>query len=117
MILNKQFRFESAHRLPHHAGICANVHGHSYRLRVSVHVEVDPKTGMGCDFAELDEVVQEQVIQPADHRNLNEIMDNPTAENICRWAWERLSATVPGDLVEIELHETDDCSCSYRGES
>jgi 6-pyruvoyltetrahydropterin/6-carboxytetrahydropterin synthase len=115
MILSKKFRFEAAHRLPHHQGLCRNVHGHSYGLRVSLAVEVNPATGMGCDFAELDEVVRARVLERADHQNLNDFIDNPTAEMICRWIWERLADVVPGRLVEIELHETDDCSCLYRG--
>ena len=115
MILNKLFRFEAAHRLPFHQGVCRHVHGHSYRLRVSVAVKVDPRTGMGCDFADLDEIVGARVIARADHQNFNDFIDNPTAENICVWMWERLAAAVPGRLVEIELHETEDSSCVYRG--
>ena len=115
MILNKRFRFEAAHRLPHHAGQCRYLHGHSYGLRVALETEVDPATGMGCDFADLEAVVTEQVLSRADHRNLNDILDNPTAENICVWIWERLAGSLPGRLVEIELHETEDCSCVYRG--
>ena len=115
MILNKLFRFEAAHHLPFHEGVCRRPHGHSYQLRVSLEVEVDPRTGMGCDFAELDETVREQVICAADHRDLNDLMENPTAENICQWMWARLEKAVPGRLVEIELHETEDSSCLYRG--
>ena len=115
MILNKRFRFEAAHRLPHHQGQCKFLHGHSYALRVALQTEVDPATGMGCDFAELGDVVREQILSVADHRNLNDILENPTAENICIWIWDRLAPAVPGTLVEIELHETDDCSCLYRG--
>ncbi len=115
MILSKRFRFEAAHRLPHHQGLCRNMHGHSYALRVSLAVEIDPATGMGCDFEELDQVVREQVLTRADHQNLNDFIENPTAEMICRWIWERLAPKVPGRLVEIELHETEDCSCLYRG--
>jgi 6-pyruvoyltetrahydropterin/6-carboxytetrahydropterin synthase len=115
MILSKRFRFEAAHRLPHHQGKCATLHGHSYGLRVSLQVEVDPETGMGCDFAELDEVVRARVLDRADHQNLNDIMENPTAEMICCWIWEQLDNAVPGRLVEIELHETEDSSCVYRG--
>lgn len=115
MILNKLFRFEAAHRLPFHDGVCKRLHGHSYRLRVSVAVQVDPGTGMGCDFADLDDIVSRRVIGDLDHQNLNDFLENPTAENICVWIWERLTGALPGRLVEIELHETDDSSCLYRG--
>ncbi len=115
VILNRTFRFEAAHRLPLHPGACRNLHGHSYVLRVALETDVDPRTGMGCDFSDLDVVVRARVLDQADHRNFNDFLENPTAENICRWIWERLDGALPGRLVEIELHETFDCSCVYRG--
>ncbi len=115
MILNKTFRFEAAHLLPHHPGKCRFLHGHSYGLRVALGVNIDPATGMGCDFDDLAAVVQERVLEKADHRYLNDFIDNPTAEHICLWIWDQLVDRVPGRLVEIELHETEDCSCVYRG--
>jgi len=115
VILTKRFRFEAAHLLPRHPGKCRFLHGHSYALRVAIEMAVDPETGMGCDFDELAGIVEKQVLAQADHRNLNEFLDNPTAENICVWIWQRLVDHVPGRLVEIELHETEDCSCVYRG--
>jgi 6-pyruvoyltetrahydropterin/6-carboxytetrahydropterin synthase len=115
VILTNKFSFESSHLLPHHPGKCRFLHGHSYKLRVALWTKMDPRTGMGCDFDDLAKVVQEQVLEQADHHNLNDFIDNPTAENICLWIWDRLADQVPGRLVEIELHETDDCSCIYRG--
>jgi 6-pyruvoyltetrahydropterin/6-carboxytetrahydropterin synthase len=115
MILNKRFRFEAAHRLPHHQGMCRFLHGHSYGLRVSLEVGINPETGMGCDFAEMSDVVHNKVLSRADHQNLNDFIENPTAEMVCCWIWERLEGALPGRLVEIELHETPDCSCVYRG--
>jgi len=115
VILTKRFRFEAAHLLPHHPGKCRYLHGHSYVLRVALQVQVDPATGMGCDFEDLATVVNERVLEKADHRNLNDFLENPTAENICAWIWRQLAEHVPGRLFEIELHETEDCSCVYRG--
>lgn len=115
MILNKTFRFEAAHLLPRHRGQCRFLHGHSYGLRVAIEAEVDPVSGMGCDFDDLAAVVQEHVLEKADHRYLNDFIENPTAENICVWIWAELAHQVTGRLVEIELHETADCSCLYRG--
>lgn len=115
VVLNRTFRFEAAHRLPRHRGACVNLHGHSYGLRVALETGVDPDTGMGCDFADIDATVRDRVLALADHRNLNDVLDNPTAENICVWIWGRLDGALPGRLVEIELHETADCSCIYRG--
>lgn len=115
MRVRRSFRFEAAHRLPGHPGKCSRPHGHSYRLVVSVERPVDPASGLAIDFGDLKAVVREAVVQRVDHRDLNDVMDNPTAENVAVWAWNLLIDLLPG-LVEIELHETESCSVVYRGE-
>lgn len=115
MQVRRAFRFEAAHRLPDHPGKCRRPHGHSYRLVVAVDRPIDPSSGLAIDFGELKAVVREAIVQDVDHRDLNDIMDNPTAENLAVWAWNRLTRVLPG-LVEIELHETENCSVVYRGE-
>jgi len=112
--VRRRFRFEAAHRLPHHPGKCRNLHGHSYELVVVVERPVDPHSGMAIDFADLKGVVRREVVDPLDHRSVNEVIDNPTAEEMTVWMWERLQPILPG-LVEIELFETRDCSVVYRG--
>lgn len=115
MRVRRQFGFEAAHLLPHHAGKCRELHGHSYRLAVTVERPVDPRTGLGIDFSDLETVVRREVIDLLDHRYVNEIMDNPTAEIMAMWIWKRLSPALPG-VVEVELYETRNCSVIYRGE-
>ena len=115
MRVRRSFEFESAHLLPNHAGKCRNLHGHSYLLEVTVERTVEPESGMVIDFADLKMVVQREVVDVLDHRNLNDIMENPTAEVIVVWIWNRLSSVLPG-LAELELHETRNCSVIYRGE-
>jgi 6-pyruvoyltetrahydropterin/6-carboxytetrahydropterin synthase len=114
VIVRRRFRFEAAHRLPHHPGPCRELHGHSYELVVAVDRPVDPASGIAIDFADLKRIVREAVVDVADHRYLNDLLDNPTAERMAVWAWERL-AGVLADLVEIELRETHDSSVVYRG--
>ena len=115
MRIRRQFGFEAAHRLPRYPGKCRELHGHSYRLVVTVDRPVDPHTGLGIDFSELKTIVHREVVDLLDHRCINDILDNPTAEVMVRWIWERLTAPLAG-LVEVELHETRDCSVIYRGE-
>ena len=114
MIVRRVFRFEAAHRLPHHPGKCRELHGHSYRLVVSVDRPVEAASGMAIDFGDLKETVRREVVDRVDHRSLNDLIDNPTAELIAAWAWERLTPHLAG-LTEIELWETEDCSVVYRG--
>ena len=114
MRVRRRFRFEAAHRLPRHPGKCRELHGHSYELVVVVERPVDPESGMAIDFSDMKAVVRKEVVDPLDHRMLNDVMENPTAEEIAVWAWNRLSGSLAG-LVEVELHETRDCSVVYRG--
>jgi 6-pyruvoyltetrahydropterin/6-carboxytetrahydropterin synthase len=106
--IRKSFTFEAAHVLPHHPGKCARLHGHSYRLDVALEGPLQasgPAAGMVEDFEVLSRVVKTAVIDVLDHRSLNDLMDNPTAENIVRWAWTRLAGELP-QLAELVLWET-----------
>ena len=115
MRVKRRFDFEAAHRLPDHPGKCRDLHGHSYVLVVTVEKPIDPHSGMAIDFGELKGIVKREVVELVDHKYLNDIIDNPTAELVAQWSWERLSGHLPG-LVEIELRETERCSVVYRGE-
>jgi 6-pyruvoyltetrahydropterin/6-carboxytetrahydropterin synthase len=115
LIVRRRFRFEAAHRLPHHPGKCRDLHGHSYELVVAVDRPVQAQSGMALDFSDLKRTVQGQIVEPLDHKLVNDLIDNPTAEVMAAWIWRRLSPVLPG-LVELELHETRDCSVVYRGE-
>jgi 6-pyruvoyltetrahydropterin/6-carboxytetrahydropterin synthase len=110
----RQFRFEAAHLLPDYPGPCRDLHGHSYRLVVSIEGPIDPASGLVIDFSELKHIVEQEVIVHFDHTNLNDFLHNPTAENLAVWIWDKISIKLPG-LVEIELHETEKCSVIYRG--
>ena len=57
------------------------------------------------DFEVLSQVVEEAVIGTLDHRSLNDLMDNPTAENIVVWIWHHLAGMLPA-LAELVLWET-----------
>ena len=115
MKVRRSFPFEAAHRLPRHPGKCRDLHGHSYRLVVTVERPVEPASGMAIDFGDLKEVVHREVLRALDHKCANDVLENPTAELLAVWIWQRLTAPLPG-LVEIELHETRTCSVVYRGE-
>ncbi|KKN20115.1 hypothetical protein LCGC14_0938980 [marine sediment metagenome] len=72
--IQKDFRFEAAHRLETHDGKCRRLHGHSYRLEIEVgrgHLyEKSPSKGMVIDFANLSKVVEDYVLKTFDHRFL-----------------------------------------------
>lgn len=114
MRLEVEFQFAAAHRLPRYDGPCFRMHGHNYRMVVAVEGEVDPASGMVADFGAVKRVVQEHVLAQFDHRTLNDLLENPTAENIARWAFEALSPALPG-LAEVRLYEIPDSCVVYRG--
>ena len=115
MRVKRVFDFEAAHRLPGHPGKCKELHGHTYRLVVTVDRPVDPSSGMAIDFSDLKETVGREVVSRLDHRFVNEIIDNPTAEAMAAWIWNALAGPLAG-LTEVELWETRNCAVVYRGE-
>ena len=70
--ITKEFNFETGHALYGYDGLCKNVHGHSYKLAVTVkgHPIDDPahvKHGMVIDFSDLKKIVREEIVLPFDH--------------------------------------------------
>jgi 6-pyruvoyltetrahydropterin/6-carboxytetrahydropterin synthase len=114
MRLDVEFNFAASHRLPRYDGPCFRLHGHNYRFVVAVEGEVDPATGMIADFGEVKRLVGDVVLARVDHRDLNDVLENPTAENIARWIWEALQPRLPG-LAEVRLWEIPGCCVTYRG--
>ena len=116
MILRVEFQFNAAHRLPFYEGPCFHTHGHNYKLLVFVDGPVDPKTGIAIDFVKVKELVREHVLDDIDHNDLNLVLENPTAENVVVWMWEKLQPHLEG-LKEMQLYETDDAAVIYHGEA
>ena len=117
MELFADFTFEAAHRLPNVASEhkCARLHGHSFRVRVTVTGPVDPKLGWVIDFADVKQAFAPLHAQ-LDHYYLNEIkgLENPTSEVLAMWLWRRLKPTLPM-LSAVEVRETCTVGCIYRG--
>lgn len=99
----REFYFDASHYLPGYEGKCEQFHGHTYRLEVTVEGRMK-KDGMVMDFNRLKEIVSAEVIETLDHRNLNDIFKNPTAENISTWIFATLKKKIPS-LYSIKLWE------------
>jgi 6-pyruvoyltetrahydropterin/6-carboxytetrahydropterin synthase len=118
MRIYKEFLFEAAHFLPSAEPGTANsrVHGHSFRVRVSIDGAPDSRTGYIFHFDELAHAMAD-AHDALDHRLLNEIegLEAPTLERITLWLWNRLQNRVPG-LAQIEIAR-DSCreGCIYSG--
>ncbi len=115
--LRKTFQFEAAHRLPllPDTHKCSRLHGHSFRVEITVEGECDPQLGWLVDYADLARLFA-PLAQRLDHRYLNDIegLENPTSEAIARWIWDRLRPDLPL-LASVEVAETCRSACVYRG--
>lgn len=87
--LSKEFIFDAAHRITDYQGKCEKLHGHTYRLKVTVKGDIKDD-GMVIDFAVIKRVVQEKVIDKLDHSYLNDFFENPTTENVAYWIYSIL---------------------------
>lgn len=112
MLIAKEFTFDAAHKLLNYKGKCANLHGHTYTLQVVLIGEVQ-KNGMVYDFENVKNVVSEKVITILDHRYINDIIPQSTAENIAIWIWEQLKISLP--LYKIKLWESPKNFVIYHG--
>jgi 6-pyruvoyltetrahydropterin/6-carboxytetrahydropterin synthase len=117
MKISQAFKFEAAHRLPNVPDThrCSRLHGHSYRVEVQLDGPVDARTGFVVDFFDVEKGFAD-IMGALDHRCLNEVdgLENPTAENIAVWIWDRLQ---PGlrQISAVRVYETPDCWAEYDG--
>jgi 6-pyruvoyltetrahydropterin/6-carboxytetrahydropterin synthase len=116
--LTKSFTFDAAHFLPCHKGKCASMHGHTYRLEVTV-VREDSKLisegsdeGMVIDFADLKAIVNDEVIDKMDHKVLNEVFSfRTTAEKMAAYIFSVLTDKLHSIGIRVDrirLWETPD---------
>jgi 6-pyruvoyltetrahydropterin/6-carboxytetrahydropterin synthase len=114
--------FAAGHALRNYKGRCENVHGHNFRVRVTIEGERLDDTGLLVDFLDVKKSMGD-IIARLDHVFLNDIppfdVKNPSAENIAEYFHEELSRTlaanpVPVQLREVRVWETDIQSAAYR---
>ena len=132
--ITKQFSFEMAHALRNYDGLCRNIHGHSYKMDITLagqplHDENSPKNGMVMDFGDLKRLVNEEVISLLDHalvlnsktdaqlievlkQNYEKIVTvdfQPTTENLLEFIAAKIQSRLPETvtLTCVRLRETD----------
>ncbi len=131
--LTKEFNFEMAHSLLNYDGLCQHIHGHSYKLAVTVIAAPlqdmqSPKNGMVMDFGALKKIVNDLIVKPLDHafminkatpeawiQSNNQLFQRmylvdyqPTCENMVIDFAQRIQAALPLgiSLFSVKLHET-----------
>jgi 6-pyruvoyltetrahydropterin/6-carboxytetrahydropterin synthase len=113
--------FAAGHALRGYRGKCENVHGHNYRVRVTVQGEQLDSAGLLVDFVELKRVLR-VIVERLDHTFLNDVPPfdrlNPSAENMARYFYEEMAQGLAGDntsrLAEVKMWETDTATATYR---
>lgn len=112
--------FAAGHALRNYRGKCENVHGHNYRVQVTVEGEELNSTGLLVDFADVKRLIR-GVVERLDHRFLNDVAPfdaiNPSAENLARYFYDEITRGIstPGPRVrEVKIWETDVSSATYR---
>ncbi|HWG58079.1 MAG TPA: 6-carboxytetrahydropterin synthase QueD [Candidatus Acidoferrales bacterium] len=114
--------FAAAHNLRNYQGKCENLHGHNYKVRVTMCGNELDASGLLYDFVHLKQAVQ-SVIRSLDHRYLNDVAPfdqiNPSAENIARHIHDEAARLLPRSangamIASITVWETETSAATYR---
>jgi len=114
--------FAAAHNLRGYKGKCEDLHGHNYKVRVTLAGKELDATGLLCDFVHVKQAIQ-SVIRLLDHKYLNELPPfdtvNPSAENIARYIYDETAKQMQpssngAGIASITVWETDMASATYR---
>ena len=102
MFVAREFTFDAAHFLTDYYGKCERMHGHTYKLAVTLEGKVQ-SNGLLIDFVVLKRIVKKRVLEKLDHHLLNDVVKNPSAERVVMWIWDQLK-----DLQKLLKAEMDD---------
>lgn len=131
--VTKTVKFDAAHVLTNHAGLCKNLHGHTYRVDISV-AQTDASRDMVIDFKDLKTIATEVICDRFDHafvynttsegeREIAAVVEKhgmrvvalpfrSTAENLAKYFYEELESRIVG-LAAVRVWETADSSAEY----
>jgi len=113
--LKQHFQIESARFLPHlpkdHP--CSKMHGHSFKIVLTLVGDLDPKIGWVVDYHEITKIMK-PILDQLDHKVLNEVsgLENPTSELLSKWLYEKIRVSLP-QLRCISVMETPSTECRY----
>lgn len=111
--------FAAAHNLMHYQGDCENLHGHNWKVEVTVATDRLNRAGLGIDFKILKKETN-RILDQLDHKYLNELPAfsgiSPSSENIARFLFEQLSGVFDADAVQVDsvkVWESENACASY----
>ena len=116
--ISVESHFDAAHYLREYRGKCENLHGHRYKVKVSIKTSQIDEGGLAYDFIELKQKLNE-VIKDFDHHCLNDVPPfntiNPSAENIATTIYERMNTLLDGRPIisRVQVWETPENQVTY----
>jgi 6-pyruvoyltetrahydropterin/6-carboxytetrahydropterin synthase len=113
--------FAAGHSLRNYRGKCENVHGHNYRVQVTLNGPELDEIGLLVDFVQVKKLIM-QVVDRLDHQFLNDLAPfdvlNPSAENMAKYFYDEISGGLgqrtPVKVGQVQVWETDTTSATYR---
>ena len=113
--------FAAGHALRNYKGKCENVHGHNYRVQVTLSGPELDSIGLLVDFVVVKKLMQ-TAVDRLDHQYLNDLAPfdvlNPSAENMAKYFYDEISGglgqSTPVQLDQVRVWETDTSSATYR---
>jgi 6-pyruvoyltetrahydropterin/6-carboxytetrahydropterin synthase len=112
--------FAAAHQLREYKGKCENLHGHNYRVRITVAAEELDRAGLVVDFVELKRHMR-ALLERLDHKFLNDVppfdVVNPSAENIAKYFYDEMPPALKSGrarISSIRIWETETSTAAYR---
>lgn len=117
--LTVEVGFAAAHQLRGYLGNCENMHGHNWRVHITVGADRLNDIDIAIDFRELKTLARE-VVSPLDHAFLNDVFPftekNPSSENIAKWIFDSMKKKINNDdirLSAVTVWESENSSASY----
>lgn len=112
--------FESAHSLRNYDGKCKNIHGHNFKVVVSLKSPTLDDRGMVVDFLDIEKELK-KITERLDHKYLNEVEPfdkiNPTVERIAEYIYHELEKAFPNVSIDkVQVYETDQFVATYTAE-
>lgn len=121
--VSKTFTFDASHRIRSFGKDhkCARMHGHTWKVKVTVAGAVNPETGIVIDYYDIMEAWK-PVLEALDHRHLNDVegLEIPSTENIAAFIWRKMEGPLTSKdktykLSRLEIFEGETDSCEFFG--
>ena len=116
--LTRKYQFHAARKLTSlpDSHPCSKIHGHTFSVIIKLSGKIDESKGWVIDFSDIDNIYNNEVQSNLDHQYLNDLenLSNPTTEHLAIWIWKKLSTHLNG-LSEVTVSESNDSSCTYKG--